>query len=80
MWEGLDAFFEPGRELLVAETASDTIAALELTDRELSRIAQAGRERTLSDHTSEKRAVGLERALEEVRSPQAPELLEVAEA
>jgi spore maturation protein CgeB len=64
-WPGLDAFFEPGREILVARQAQDVVAALELSDAQLARIAQAARERVLSDHTSERRAAELERMLEE---------------
>jgi spore maturation protein CgeB len=63
-WEGLDAFFEPGREILVARSGADTVAALDLSDRELREIARAGRERTLAEHTSDRRAVTLERELE----------------
>jgi spore maturation protein CgeB len=59
-WEGLDAFFEPGREAIVARTADDTIAALSLSDRELREVAEAGRARTLAEHTSERRALTLE--------------------
>ena len=62
-WEGLDAFFEPGREVLVARSAEDAVAALDLGDAELARIAQAGRERTLAEHTSDRRAIAFEHAL-----------------
>ncbi|HWE93545.1 MAG TPA: glycosyltransferase [Tepidisphaeraceae bacterium] len=65
-WEGLESFYEPGREILIAREAGDVTAALELSDAELSRIATAARERTLSQYTSERRAADLEKALEEV--------------
>jgi spore maturation protein CgeB len=67
-WDGLDAFFEPGREVLVARTAEDAIAALSLSDRELREVAEAGRERTLSEHTSDRRALALEAELETARA------------
>ena len=67
-WEGLDTFFVPGREILVAQRAEDTIAALELSDAQLAHIAAAARERVLSDHTSRRRAAELERLLEEARA------------
>ena len=35
-WEGLDAFFEPGREILVARTTEDALAALDLSDARLA--------------------------------------------
>jgi spore maturation protein CgeB len=67
-WEGLDVFFEPGREILVTRSAADTIAALGLSDRELREIAEAGRERTLAEHTADRRAVTLELEAEAARS------------
>jgi spore maturation protein CgeB len=59
-WEGLEAFFEPGREILVARTAEDVVAALDLGDRELRDIGEASRERTMREHTSDRRAAELE--------------------
>jgi spore maturation protein CgeB len=59
-WEGLDSFFEPGREILIAEATEDAVSALDLTDAELKRIAKASRERVLEEHTSEHRARELE--------------------
>jgi spore maturation protein CgeB len=79
-WEGLDAFFEPGREILVARSGADTVAALDLSDRELREIARAGRERTLAEHTSDRRAVTLERELEAARSQPVEAPPEPAEA
>jgi spore maturation protein CgeB len=63
-WPGLDAFFEPGREILVASSTEEAIAALERPDDELRRIARRARERTLAEHTADRRAVELERILE----------------
>ena len=59
-WEGLEAFFEPGREILVAGTTEEAIALLDLGESELRRLAEASRERTLAEHTSERRAEELE--------------------
>lgn len=67
-WEGLESFFTPGSEILVAGKAHEAVAAIELTDAELSRVARAGRERTLSEHTSEKRADELLAALDAAHS------------
>ena len=55
-WEGLDAFFTPGRDILVCRTRADTVAALDLGDDELKRIANCARERVLVEHTSARRA------------------------
>ena len=60
-WDGLDSFFEAGRELIVARTTDDVIAAMQLPPDELASIAQAGRERVLSSHTAAHRAAELER-------------------
>lgn len=56
LWEGLDLFFEPGREILTAATTEEALGALDLGDAELAAIARAGRERTLAAHTSDHRA------------------------
>lgn len=63
-WEGLDQFFEPGTEILVAHTTADAVAALDRSDGELRRIAEAALERTLAEHTAARRAIELEEILE----------------
>lgn len=55
-WEGLDSFFVPGEEILPVQSTQDVLAALSLSDRELHRISEAARERTLAQHTAEHRA------------------------
>lgn len=55
-WDGLDAFFEPGREIIVANTTEDVLAALDLPDAERDAIARRARERTLAEHTADRRA------------------------
>jgi len=64
-WEGLNEFFEPGKQILVANTTEEVITALELSDDELSKIAQAARERALSEHTAERRVMSLESVFEQ---------------
>jgi spore maturation protein CgeB len=66
-WHGLDEFFEPGVEILRAGSREDVIAALELGDAELERIAAAARERALAEHTADRRAAELIAMLEESR-------------
>jgi spore maturation protein CgeB len=53
---GLDEFFAPGQEILVADAPSEVDAALSLSDRELRRIGAAARHRTLTQHTGANRA------------------------
>jgi spore maturation protein CgeB len=62
-WEGLDAFFVPGREILVARTRDDILAALSLDDDDRRRIAVAARDRALAYHTADQRARDLEAAV-----------------
>ena len=68
-WEGLDSFFEPGREILLAHDTAEALAALELSDAELAAIGRAARERVLAEHTSDHRAGELLRLLEAARAP-----------
>jgi spore maturation protein CgeB len=65
-WSGLDEFYEPGAEILIAHDAQDTLAALALDTATLQRIGRAARERTLAQHTSEQRARLLLRYIEEI--------------
>jgi len=78
-WEGLDRFFEPGHEILVAASTEEAMAALSMGDGELRRISAAARERVLAEHTAERRAEALERALSAALRPE-PGLLAGAEA
>lgn len=64
-WEGLEAFFLPGEEILCASGTDDVISALDLEDAQIRRIACAARERTLAQHTSDRRAEELLRAVGE---------------
>jgi spore maturation protein CgeB len=63
-WDGLDTFFEPGGEILVAETTEDTLAALDHSADQLRCIAARARERILAQHTAAQRARELIAALE----------------
>jgi spore maturation protein CgeB len=66
-WEGLDHFFTPGEEILVARTTEDAMHALDLTDAELDRVAHRARERTLAEHTARQRAREMVAAFEQAR-------------
>jgi spore maturation protein CgeB len=63
-WEGLDYFFEVGREILAARTTSHVLEALAIPGEQLALIGRAGRERVLLAHTAARRAVELEHILE----------------
>jgi spore maturation protein CgeB len=68
-WEGLDAFFTPGEEILLARDTADALAALDLGDAEIGRIARRARERTLAEHTADRRALELEAAIARAMAP-----------
>lgn len=72
-WPGLDDFFAPGREVLVARGTEEALAALDLDDSELARIAAAGRERVLAEHSSRHRAGELVAAIEAAMSERTAE-------
>lgn len=71
-WNGIDEFFEPGREILVASTTEDAVDALRRSPDELAAIGRRARERTLEEHTAECRAQQLERILDDAYSRAAP--------
>lgn len=70
-WAGLDRFFAPGKEILLASEEGDVVAALALSDAELRRIADAAYTRVLSEHSSAARAQELVRMIENAASPAA---------
>jgi spore maturation protein CgeB len=55
-WEGLDNFFEPGREIMVASSSSEVVDAITKNSEELLQIGKAARERVLSAHTADHRS------------------------
>ncbi len=63
-WPGLDEFFEPGREILVARTTEDAMAALSLPPEHLALLARRARDRTLSEHSAARRAADMVQAFE----------------
>lgn len=56
MWPGLESFFTPGSEILVAHDTAEALAAIDLPNGELTEIARRARERTLDEHTAARRA------------------------
>ena len=60
-WEGLDALFTPGTEILIAENAAQVLALLRDTpEPQRLAIAAAARARVLAAHTGDHRAAELE--------------------
>ncbi|MDE2486983.1 MAG: glycosyltransferase [Alphaproteobacteria bacterium] len=66
VWNGLSTLFTPGREIILARSARDVLAALESTDEPGRRaLAEAARRRILAGHTATHRAAELEAWLRE---------------
>ena len=63
-WDGLDDFFTPDSEILIASSTEDVVAGLALSDAELSRMAHAARERVLAEDTGTQRAQQFENIIE----------------
>jgi len=66
-WQGLDYFYEPGREILIADSVDEAMAAIARDPADLADIGRAARERTLDCHTAAIRAKELEQLLESVQ-------------
>ena len=58
-WWGLERFFEPGSEILVAADSDDALAIIERDPEELAEIGEAARRRVLACHTGLHRAAEL---------------------
>ena len=63
-WDGLDALFREGDEILIAENTEEVIGALE---RDADGIGEAARVRVLGAHTAAHRAAELDEYLNEAR-------------
>jgi spore maturation protein CgeB len=63
-WPGLEEFFEPRSEIIVARSTQDALAALDERGPYLQRVARAARERVLASHTADRRASELEAILD----------------
>lgn len=64
-WEGLDTFFEPGREILIARSTHEVMQCVrDMPEDQRRAIGEAGRRRVLAEHTAAHRARTLERHFE----------------
>jgi spore maturation protein CgeB len=71
-WPGLATFFEPGREILIAQTTRDALSILRDTpENKRLAVGRRARARVLSEHTAARRAETLERWVREVRDANA---------
>jgi spore maturation protein CgeB len=67
-WRGLETIFTPGTEIVISQSALETVRALSMSDRERRALARNARRRVLADHTAQHRAVQIEEYLAEVRT------------
>ena len=68
-WEGIDHFFEPGEEVLVADSGEEVARLLQnLTPQRSSAVGQAARRRALRDHTYDDRARAVDAALQDLHT------------
>jgi spore maturation protein CgeB len=71
-WPGLELFFEPGRELLVARSATDVLRILGgIGEEERRALGARARRRVLAQHTAAHRARELEAFVREARDRRA---------
>lgn len=66
-WAGLEALLTPDRQIILADTAADVLAALDRPDADA--IGEAARNRVLAEHTAAHRAQELEHYLERAAVP-----------
>lgn len=67
-WDGIEYFFKPGSEILLADRTEDAMAAIELGGDDLAKLGARARERALDQHTAAHRVIELENILGSVDS------------
>jgi spore maturation protein CgeB len=76
-WEGLDALFAPGSEILLADSSDQVVERLRnCSDAEAAAMGQAARGRVMNGHRASDRAAELERYLREAMQTSSPALME----
>lgn len=68
-WQGIEDYFKPGEEILLARNGDDVARYLrEIDEEERKRIGERARARFLSDHSPDRRAAQLEQVIETART------------
>ncbi|MFT3781091.1 MAG: glycosyltransferase [Nibricoccus sp.] len=68
-WKGIEEFFVPGKEILIADTTERVLDLLSsVPAKEAAAIGAAARKRVLKEHTPANRAASLERVLRQCRA------------
>jgi spore maturation protein CgeB len=67
-WQGLETFFKPGEEILLARSGEETLRFLqEVPEVDRQRMGEKARARVLAEHTAGHRAIELEQYTDELR-------------
>lgn len=70
-WAGLESFFVPGSEILLADSSEDVVRHLrEISPEEAQAIGRRAQERVLAEHSAEKRAIQFEDYVGNKTTPQ----------
>jgi spore maturation protein CgeB len=78
-WRGVEYFFTPGREILIADSAEEVVAHLCRTSEAQARaIGEAMQRRALAEHTYAQRAAEVDEILSAARAARHPSALEQA--
>jgi spore maturation protein CgeB len=65
-WQGIEAIFEPGKEILISDSAEQTLNYLNnIREDERKAIGEAARQNVLTNHTAFHRAIELEKYYKE---------------
>jgi spore maturation protein CgeB len=72
-WRGVETFFKPGREILIARTGAEVLDYLRHFDEtDARRLGEAARTRVLAEHTARHRAIELENYVYQLRGEEQP--------
>jgi spore maturation protein CgeB len=78
-WKGIDTLLTPGSEILISESADETMEYMtRLPERERRAVGRRARRRVLAEHTAEHRAIQLEEYLAEANGARSARRLTTA--
>ncbi|MFO7306207.1 MAG: glycosyltransferase, partial [Gammaproteobacteria bacterium] len=81
VWDGIEQFLEPGREVLCVGSGEEVVSLMDATDAATARrIGEAARARVLAEHTYAHRAAQLFSLLVQQRVAQHPFAVRSSEA
>jgi spore maturation protein CgeB len=63
-WDGMETFFQPGKEIFTVSSAADVDNVLSMDAAQVRGLADRARQRALDEHTADHRGATLLRELE----------------